>query len=219
MSYYFVLSHRRYQRQRACASTVPADQEKILKQVLRQPIYEAHLTTSKTSVSSSVPPAPLHPHPSYALFGTGSAPIGYPRKDSEEGRHVVQLVAHASLDALDDLIWTEKSMYLKNVDRFHEWSVSALVPPGGPRLVILHEIKNEDGIKLFLLEAWEFLVRNMLSPFYETDAPIKTGAFDSRIKASARRFPLRHSETGSGTGWPLSFRTFKKLDSSLHSRH
>ncbi|KNZ55511.1 hypothetical protein VP01_265g13 [Puccinia sorghi] len=137
--------------------------------IKKKPIYEAHMTTSKTSASSTVPPAPLSAHPSYSLLGEmggagegdeGASKVSYARKDSEKGRHVVQLVSHAALDTIDALIWADKSMYLKQIDRFHEWSVSAWIPPGGMRFVLLHEIKNnDDGIKMFFLEAWESFVR------------------------------------------------------------
>ncbi|EFP83092.2 uncharacterized protein PGTG_09045 [Puccinia graminis f. sp. tritici CRL 75-36-700-3] len=186
--------------------------------VLDNPIYEAHLTTSKTSASSSVPPAPLSAHPSYSLLQELSGPlttsvtgvgggeekvekqkegpgqedqsaISYARKDSERGRHVVQLVSHAALDTIDALIWAEKSMYLKQIDRFHEWSVSAWIPPGGMRFVLLHEIKNnDDGIKMFFLEAWESFVRHQLSPFYEINSRIASPQLDTRIRTSARKF-------------------------------
>lgn len=184
--------------------------------ILDNPIYEAHLTTSKTSVSSSVPPAPLSDHPSYSLFQdlanqqptkenegnlthrggnevdekqSQTSSISYARKDTEKGRHVVQLVSHASLDTIDALIWSEKSMYLKQIDRFHEWTVSAWIPPGGMRFVLLHEIKNnDDGIKMFFLEAWECFVRYQLSPFYELNSMIKSTQLDLKIKASARKF-------------------------------
>lgn len=115
--------------------------------------------------------------------------ISYARKDTEKGRHVVQLVSHASLDTIDALIWSEKSMYLKQIDRFHEWTVSAWIPPGGMRFVLLHEIKNnDDGIKMFFLEAWECFVRYQLSPFYELNSMIKSTQLDLKIKASARKF-------------------------------
>ncbi|WAR61741.1 hypothetical protein PtB15_12B431 [Puccinia triticina] len=185
--------------------------------IFRKPIYEAHLTTSKTSASSSVPPAPLSAHPSYSLLQELSGPlptsvggvvgdekvekekegpsqedqsvISYARKDSERGRHVVQLVSHAALDTIDALIWSEKSMHLKQIDRFHEWSVSAWIPPGGMRFVLLHEIKNnDDGIKMFFLEAWESFVRHQLSPFYEINSRITSPQLDLRIKTSARKF-------------------------------
>ncbi|KAI9610781.1 hypothetical protein KEM48_004757 [Puccinia striiformis f. sp. tritici PST-130] len=38
---------------------------------------------------------------------------------------------HAALDTIDALIWSNKSMYLKQIDRFHKWTVSAWIPPGG----------------------------------------------------------------------------------------
>ncbi|KAI7958737.1 hypothetical protein MJO28_002528 [Puccinia striiformis f. sp. tritici] len=182
--------------------------------VLDNPIYEAHLTTSKNSASSSVPPAPLSAHPSYSLLQELSGPlstngsggqeekvekekegsgqedrsvISYARKDSERGRHVVQLVSHAALDTIDALIWSDKSMYLKQIDRFHEWTVSAWIPPGGMRFVLLHEIKNnDDGIKMFFLEAWESF--HQLSPFYEINSRITSPQLDLRIKTSARKF-------------------------------
>ncbi|POW18794.1 hypothetical protein PSHT_05412 [Puccinia striiformis] len=175
-----------------------------------------HLTTSKNSASSSVPPAPLSAHPSYSLLQELSGPlstngsggqeekvekekegsgqedrsvISYARKDSERGRHVVQLVSHAALDTIDALIWSDKSMYLKQIDRFHEWTVSAWIPPGGMRFVLLHEIKNnDDGIKMFFLEAWESFVRHQLSPFYEINSRITSPQLDLRIKTSARKF-------------------------------
>ncbi|PLW22761.1 hypothetical protein PCASD_04647 [Puccinia coronata f. sp. avenae] len=185
--------------------------------VLDNPIYEAHLTTSKTSVSSSVPPAPLSAHPSYSLLqelggvtspgGVGGGQeekaekekdqagqedrsvISYARKQSEKGRHLVQLVSHAALDTIDALIWSDKSMYLKQIDRFHEWSVSAWIPPGGMRFVLLHEIKtNDDGIKMFFLEAWESFVRHQMSPFYEINTRINSAQLDLRIKTSARKY-------------------------------
>ena len=111
------------------------------------PLYEASLSSSKFPV-----PAPLPPNVSSAasLFASGGVP-GYGNKNS---RHVMQMVAHASLDVIEEAQWTTATMYgmedplylvrrdltasllhdhryMKAVDRFHEWNVSAWATPGG----------------------------------------------------------------------------------------
>lgn len=67
------------------------------------PLYEAQLTSSKFPA-----PAPLPPNVASAvsLFATGGVP-GYGHKNS---RHVMQMVAHASLDAIEDVQWTVPTM-------------------------------------------------------------------------------------------------------------
>jgi hypothetical protein len=73
--------------------------------------------------------------------------------------------------------------YLKSIDKFHEWTVSAWLTPGGSllllsslflffafdspsasvftgvKIVLLHELKNDDGIRLFFQEVWETYVK------------------------------------------------------------
>lgn len=67
------------------------------------PLYEVQLTSSKTAA-----PAPLPPNvvSAASLFATGGAP-GYGNKNS---RHVMQMVAHASLDVLEEVQWTTGTM-------------------------------------------------------------------------------------------------------------
>lgn len=116
------------------------------------PLYEVQLNSSKFPV-----PAPLPPNVASAtsLFDTGGTAPGYGHKNS---KHVMQIVAHASLDVIEDAQWTSTSMlvpqhpsievtpwplilvvvrYLKAVDRFHEWNVSAWVTPGGQTRILV----------------------------------------------------------------------------------
>ncbi|KAH9818654.1 Sedlin [Melampsora americana] len=172
-----------------------------------KPIYQIDLITSKTSISSSVPPSKLKNHLIFSLFETfnststntntntntststsiESDPLTYPTKNSNQSRDVLELIVNASLDDLNHLIWNSKSMYFKNLDQFHQWSISALVPAGGIRLILLHEIKNEDGIRHFFLEVWELIVNIRLSPFYKPNSRIHSNQFDTKLKASARK--------------------------------
>jgi hypothetical protein len=90
-------------------------------------------------------------------------------------------------------------MYLKMIDRFNEWNVSAFVAPSGGcsmwygvgwseadlspflasfffpnsscllnptrtttptvKLIILHDIKNDEGIRLFFMDVWDHYVK------------------------------------------------------------
>ncbi|EGG02140.1 uncharacterized protein MELLADRAFT_110423 [Melampsora larici-populina 98AG31] len=181
-----------------------------------KPIYQIDLITSKTSISSSVPPSKLKNHLIYSLFenlnpntittttttatteskeselkelkgNEVSNPLSYSKKNSNQGRDVLELIVNASLDDLNHLIWNSKSMYLKNLDQFHQWSISALVPAGGIRLILLHEIKNDDGIRHFFLEVWELIVNIQLSPFYKLNSTIRSNQFDTKLKLSARK--------------------------------
>ncbi|KAM0752875.1 Sedlin [Meredithblackwellia eburnea MCA 4105] len=176
----------------------------VLVGTLDQPLYEAHLTSTKSSSSAiSVVPSPSL-SPSFSIFGalpagatTGNASsigpggaksnVGYGPKTGPAGRHVMQLVAHASLDVVEDVMWTNGGMYLKAVDKFHEWTVSCWLTPGGVRILILHDLKNDDGIRLFLQEVWEAYVKTLLNPFYELNSPIRSPTFDARIRASAKK--------------------------------
>ena len=95
-----------------------------------------------------------------ALSGASSAPQhttgGSVRMGGGQDRHVIQMIANASLDVIEDLMRKENTMcvycctticttygsnddstftyrYFKSVDKFNEWTVSAFITPGSKK--------------------------------------------------------------------------------------
>lgn len=104
-----------------------------------------------------------------------------------QDRHVIQMIANASLDAIEEVMRRENAMYLKSVDKFNEWIVSAFVTAGNMKFIILHETKNDDGIKAFFHDLWELYVKTAMNPFHTAHTPIRSTVFDSRVRASAKK--------------------------------
>ncbi|KAJ3158924.1 hypothetical protein HDU86_002093 [Geranomyces michiganensis] len=116
----------------------------------------------------------------------GGGAGGGGRKD--EHKHLNQFIVHAALDVVEDLMWGTNAMYLKVVDKFNEWFISAYVTASGAKLMLLHDSANTDGIRNFFQDAHELYIKALLNPFTEINSPITTANFDSRVRALARKW-------------------------------
>ena len=124
------------------------------------PLYEVHLS----------PPPPHSARPS--------------GKDE-----LVQFILHASLDSVDAKLWQTSSMYLRNVDRFNDLMISALITPGHLRLLLLHDQRTDEALlRAFFFDAYELYVRLTLNPFYDRSSVITSRAFDERIRALGDKY-------------------------------
>lgn len=79
------------------------------------------------------------------------------------------------------VVWSGSGRYLRSVDKYNEWLVSAFVAPNSKstsylnslgecltdyvyfgstvKLVLLHDIRNEEGIRWFFMDVWESYVK------------------------------------------------------------
>ncbi|EJD01070.1 transport protein particle complex subunit [Fomitiporia mediterranea MF3/22] len=163
------------------------------------PIYSLTHQSSKPAPSTAYPLASNLPSWSATAFaGTLNALSGATSPAYNPGagggvprgghdRHVIQMIANASLDVIEDVMRRDGNMYLKSVDKFNEWTVSAFVTPGNMKFIMLHEGKNDDGIRNFFMDVWELYVKTLLNPFHSAYTPIKSAVFDGRVRASAKR--------------------------------
>ncbi|CAG8533795.1 10934_t:CDS:2 [Paraglomus occultum] len=115
--------------------------------------------------------------------GSGSEAI---RRD--EHKHLNQFIVHSALDVVEELQWKSNAMYLKSIDKFNEWLISAYVTAGNIKLMLLHETKNEEGIRTFFNECHELYIKMLLNPFYEVNSPITSSAFDTRVRFVAKKY-------------------------------
>ncbi|TPX34162.1 hypothetical protein SmJEL517_g03093 [Synchytrium microbalum] len=106
----------------------------------------------------------------------------------EDHRHLNQFIVHAALDIVEDSMWGTSSMYLKVIDKYNEWLVSAYVSASGVKFMLLHDTPNVDGIRNFFVESHEMFVKILMNPFYELNAPITSPSFDTKVRASARKY-------------------------------
>lgn len=137
------------------------------------------------------------------IVGKGDVPIFEADLSSPGKRddtpHLDQFIIHQALDIVDELVWQSNSMYLKNVDSFNNFHVSAFCSAGHIKFMLLHKHKSDEGtssgmsasvetgIRMFLQEIHEHYVKYLMNPLYEVNGLITSPSFDQKVRFSARK--------------------------------
>ncbi|KAI3848828.1 hypothetical protein MKW92_040893 [Papaver armeniacum] len=98
------------------------------------------------------------------------AEVGTSMKEEAAQQH--QFIIHAALDIVQDLAWTTSAMFNDLVVSSYVTAVSYI----HTRLMLLHDSRNEDGIKI------------LLNPLYLPGSRITSSHFDTKVRALARKY-------------------------------
>ncbi|GAB67738.1 trafficking protein particle complex 2, partial [Plasmodium cynomolgi strain B] len=164
---------------------------------------------SRNSVSG---PATTYQVYVLTIIGKGDIPL-YEADLSLNGKkdiseHLAQFIIHQSLDSVDVLVWKSTSFFLKTVDSFNNYSVSAYCTTGHIKFLLLHKSKNEvnssggssstggptiyvpsdENIRSFFEIVHENYIKVLLNPLYEPNGMITSSLFDQNVHLAAKRF-------------------------------
>ncbi|GAW82245.1 trafficking protein particle complex subunit 2 [Plasmodium gonderi] len=168
---------------------------------------------NRNSVSSSNPGIVYQVYV-LTIIGKGDIPLYEAdltingKKDISE--HLAQFIIHQSLDSLDVLVWKNTNMFLKTIDSFNNYSVSAYCTHGHIKFLLLYKNKNElstlsssttatmnntvcyvpsdDNIRAFFETVYENYIKVLLNPLYEHNGIITSSLFDQNVHLAAKRF-------------------------------
>ncbi|KAK2563536.1 putative trafficking protein particle complex subunit 2 [Acropora cervicornis] len=84
----------------------------------------------------------------------------------DDHRHLNQFIAHAALDLVDETMWTTTGM---------------------KRFMMLHDVKNEDGIKNFFTDVYEIYIKVLMNPFYDMNCKIESPNFERKVQGAAKK--------------------------------
>lgn len=127
--------------------------------------------------------------PIYTLeFGTYRQGNDGQSKFPAEMKELNPFVLHSALDIVEDVQWSTPTLYLKAVDNFYAYMISAFVTAGNIKFLLLHESRNEEPIRQFFTDVYDLYVKALLSPFYFVNQPITSPVFDQKVRALAKKY-------------------------------
>ena len=109
---------------------------------------------------------------------------------ADKAMQMRQFVAHAALDVVEHQTAQTTNVMHRHVDSHGDWKISAFVPYGPVKLLLLQEgdgALDAAPMNKFFLDAHELVARLVANPFTALDAPIASELFRSKMRAICQR--------------------------------
>eukprot|EP00871_Galdieria_phlegrea_P001528 jgi/Galph1/2376/GphlegSOOS_G1046.1 len=107
---------------------------------------------------------------------------------ADETAHLREFILFASLDLLEEVVWSTKDFYLKAIDRFNDQVIYGLTTANSTRLLLVYDGKNDEAVKNFLQDTYELYAKLVLNPFYDRDRPILSTTFHERVNQLGKKY-------------------------------
>ena len=102
--------------------------------------------------------------------------------------HLDEFILFASLDMIDRIKGSSSDAYLKIVDKFNDFVVSAFVPISNVRFLLLHKQQNsEEAMRSFFQEAYISYTRLVSDLRYKMGSLLTDERFDAGIRELGRK--------------------------------
>eukprot|EP01064_Diplonema_japonicum_P014666 TRINITY_DN22352_c0_g1_i1.p1 TRINITY_DN22352_c0_g1~~TRINITY_DN22352_c0_g1_i1.p1 ORF type:complete len:156 (+),score=11.63 TRINITY_DN22352_c0_g1_i1:59-469(+) len=132
------------------------------------------------------------PYTFFMMVGKGDTPIFeleyYTDPQKEDKSQLKHFIIHAALDNCDEAVWTNPAFFIKNIDRFNEFNVSAYVTSGYVRFLVMQDREPSDSTKHFFTEVNELYLKVLLDPFYEVNSRITSASFKTRVTQLLKKY-------------------------------
>ena len=89
---------------------------------------------------------------------------------------------------VDEKMWETRDLYLRVVDRYNDQLISAFVTPTNYRFLLLHDARQDDGVKPFFTDLHAIFTKLTLNPLYVDAHPLSSPAFHDKVLVLARKY-------------------------------